>query len=377
MFFAGVASCLALWSDPAFAGARLDLGKGRFINFGAGLRVGYTGTHDTTVDKPKVASDFAVQNARLYLSGQAHEKFKLTFNTELIWGQFDILDAIVQFEPHPAFNIWIGRMLTPADRIEMNGPYYGLSWNQYTVPLYPSDQSNSFATAGAYGRDEGLTIWGDLGKFQYALGVFDGYHGPNTSGDPLLLAGRVAYNFLNKEKNPGYYTSSTYHGKAGDILTLALSGQYQNQGASFVDTTGNPRSTSFKGLSADLLFEKVLRGGNVLNLDGEFKLFDCKCGPERRASPGFTLFDGMSTFATAGFLIGPQIGPGQLQPYLRHTANIPDSGPTSHLTEFGTNYVIDGHNLRLNLNLGYGDANASGYAGNRSLVFALGAQYQL
>ena len=43
-----------------------------------------------------------------------------------------MLDAIAQFEFSPAFNLWIGRMLTPADRIEMNGPYYGLSWNQYT-----------------------------------------------------------------------------------------------------------------------------------------------------------------------------------------------------------------------------------------------------
>jgi len=46
-------------------------------------------------------------------------------------------------------------MLTPADRIEMNGPYYALTWNQYTQPVYPSDQGGDART---YGRDDGITV---------------------------------------------------------------------------------------------------------------------------------------------------------------------------------------------------------------------------
>ena len=48
--------------------------------------------------------------------------------------------------------------------------------------------------------------------------------GPNQD-DNLLYAGRVAYNFLSVEKNPGYYTSGTYYGISGDILTVAVAFQ--------------------------------------------------------------------------------------------------------------------------------------------------------
>lgn len=372
----GLFTCAS--ASTAVAGAKLELDKDRFLNFGAGLRLGYTGTYNASAPKKsRLSHNFAVQNARLYLDGQLHPKFKFTFNTELVWGKWDILDAIAQFEPSPAFNIWLGRMLTPADRIEINGPFYGLSWNQYTVPLFPSDQSTSFDVAGAYGRDEGITIWGSVGKFQYAVGAFDGYHSPTTSGDPLLFAGRFAFNFLNQEKNPAYYTSSTYFGKLGNLLTLAVAGQYQRAGASFSDLNGTPRSENFAGVSVDLFFEGLLRGGHVLNLEGEFKYFNCKCGPDQASTPTFTLFNGMSTFATAGFMVGKPAGPVHFQPYLRHSANFPDPRKASHLSELGLNYLIDGHSLRFNTNATYGDANASGFASsNRVLTFSLGAQYQ-
>src|SRR5690606_35863709 len=104
------------------------------------------------------------------------------------------------------FNLWIGRMLTPADRIEMNGPFYGLTWNQYTVPLLPSDQ---IGQAGLLGRDDGATIWGSVGMFHYALGAFDGVDGGPNQDDNLLFASRISLNFLETENNPAYYTSST------------------------------------------------------------------------------------------------------------------------------------------------------------------------
>lgn len=193
----------------------------------------------------------------------------------------------------------------------------------------------------------------------------------------MLFAGRFAFNFLNKEKNPGYYTSSTYFGKAGDILTLAVAGQYQKAGANFQDASGTPRGADFAGLSVDLFLEKVLSGGHAINFEGEFKYFHCDCGPDVATTPIFTLHDGTSAFATAGFLIGNPVGPVHFQPYVRHTSNFPDAGKSSHLSELGVNYVIDGHNLRLNSNLTYGDANASGAANeNKTLSFTLGAQYQ-
>src|SRR5262249_23659783 len=147
------------------------------------------------------SNSFSLQSARLYLSGSASKTVKFTLNTECkdcvfgeedsagAGGRIDVLDAIAQFELKPEFNVWVGRMLTPADRIEMNGPYYGLSWNQYTVPLLPSDQTGK---AGLLGRDDGVTIWGKTGKFIYAAGLFDGVDGGPNQKDSMLFATRLS-----------------------------------------------------------------------------------------------------------------------------------------------------------------------------------------
>ena len=130
------------------------------------------------------------------------------------------------------------------------------------MPLLPSDQ---LGAAGLLGRDDGVTVWGAQGKLQYAAGLFDGLSGR----DSLLFAGRLAYNFLNMEKNPGYYTSSTYYGGGGDIFTIGISFQSQSDG------WGTPAEPSdFSAFIVDGLFEKVLSGGGVVTVEGEYKSFD-------------------------------------------------------------------------------------------------------
>src|SRR5690606_10965044 len=152
----------------------------------------------------------------------------------------DVLDAIAQIELSPAFNVWIGRMLTPADRIEMNGPFYGLSWNQYTVPLLPSDQ---FGQAGLMGRDDGVTVWGKVGRFQYSLGLSDG-------------AGPAAH--------PGDFSATV----------------------------------------VDFLYEQPRGRGAAVTFEAEYKTFDAELTPAALADPTcFCLFDGDAYFATFAYLL--------------------------------------------------------------------------
>ena len=54
-----------------------------------------------------------------------------------------------------------------------------------------------------------------------------------------MYAGRLTYNFLNAEKNPGYYTSNTYYGTAGDILALEVGFNHQQNGAGSLAAPGN------------------------------------------------------------------------------------------------------------------------------------------
>ncbi len=359
-------------SSPAMAGKKFELDDSRWISLGAGMRVGVTSADDSAPDGSR-GTDFALQSVRLYVNGQVHDNVTFTFNTEKIDGQsVDVLDGFVQYSFSPYVNVMAGRMLTPADRIEMNGPYYGLNWNQYTQPLFPSDQNPVAGLAGSFGRDEGVTLWGNAGKLQYAFGIFDGLNGLSNTSDELLYAGRFAYNFLNKEDNPAYYTSSTYYGGLGNILTAGISAQSQKGGSGSATQSGD-----FAGVTLDILSETVLANKNVLTIEGEYKIFDADFTGGTPAAGGFNLFDGDSYFATAAFLFGQKIGSGQFQPYLRYVKNDPDDAADSDLTELGLNYVISGHNLRLNANFATGDANISGYAApTDSDVFSLGAQVQ-
>ncbi|MCP5144457.1 MAG: hypothetical protein H6978_06505 [Gammaproteobacteria bacterium] len=363
---------LAGATGNANAGYKLELTDTSFISLGMGMRAAAIGRDDGAPDSDSWGTDFDVQNMRLYLSGQITDKIKFTFNTDEIFGDgpVDVLDAIAQFEFSPSFNIWLGRMLTPADRIEMNGPFYGLSWNQYTQPLYASDQGG---TAGTYGRDDGVTVWGTMGKFQYAIGAFDGLNGFSNQSDDVLIAGRFAYNFLNMEDNPAYYTSSTYYGGLGNILTLGVSFQTQDNGTGSAAEPGD-----FFGFTVDLLSETVLDGGGVVTIEGEYKNFDADYTLATTPTAGacFCLFDGDSWFATAAFLFPQEVGVGKFQPYVRYVSNDPSDAADSDLLEVGVNYVISGHNARLNLNYSTGDANISGYRGADTDSISFGAQLQ-
>jgi len=57
------------------------------------------------------------------------------------------------------------------------------------------------------------------------VGVFDGLEGASNTSDSVLVAGRFAFNFLKEEDNPAYYTSSTYYGGLGNILTVGAASQ--------------------------------------------------------------------------------------------------------------------------------------------------------
>lgn len=346
-------ACLggSLFAANAYAAGTIDLGDGRSVSIGAGLRAGFSMVEDAAPSGSDDSSDFDISSVRLYVSGSASEKIKFTFNTECIdcvfgetdpigaGGSIEVLDAIAQFELSPAFNIWVGRMLTPADRIEMNGPFYGLSWNQYNVPLLPSDD---LGQAGLLGRDDGVTVWGSKGKFQYAVGLFDGVDGGPNQQDNLLFATRLAYNFLTMESNPGYYTSGTYFGTAGDIFTVALSYQQQSDA---IGTALDP--SDFDATMIDVLYENALSGGAAFTVEAEYKQIEAET---TATGPGFYLQDGDSYYVTVAYLL-PSTKTTKYQPYVRFVSTDPDtSGSEYDITELGLNIVFRGHNGRLNVN---------------------------
>ncbi len=351
--------------QAALAAATLKIDDTRWISLGAGARVDYR-TAEDSAPNGDWSDDFNLNSGRIYLNGQINKYIKFELNTECVFcgnsalEEFVVLDAIAKFNFSPMFNVWAGRLLVPAERQELNGPYYSTTWDAFKTPFYSSDFSVDFGTGGAgvYARDHGVNVWGSIapeGRLQYLFGVFNGLEssggfGPNQDDNPMW-AGRVAYQFLEVEKNPGYYTSGTYYGGGGDIFTIGFAFQQQDDGSGSLRNPGD-----FFGFSFDVLSEKKLGNESVFTFNGEYKNFDADYASAAFAEHDcFCMFDG-DAYSVAGLYLFPQvIGIGKFQPYVRYTGVNPDGSPDRDEFELGVNYIIDGHNARVSAFWQHGD----------------------
>jgi hypothetical protein len=363
------------------AGATFKIDDTKWVSIGAGLRTSFNAQERAAPNGKAWSNDFQLNNIRLYLNGQIHKYIKVEFNTDCQTcsngGEVRVLDAIGKFEYNPYVNLWLGRMLVPAERREMNGPFYSAVYNIFAngTPFEPADQNlvikSDGTSAGSFGRDDGATFWGAAfdGRFQYAFGVFRGLRSGANANDNPLYAQRIAYNFWDVEKNPGYYTSGTYYGTGGDILTVGVSNQYQKKGAG---SELNP--ASFRGTSVDLLMEKVLPNHGVVTFNGEYKNY----GLSGHAEPltGFTLFEGNAFDVSAMYLFPQKVFIGKFQPYFRYVNVDASIAPTRDVYETGVNYVIDGHNARVSLSWQHGDL-ISPVNNNDLNAMTVGFQWQI
>ncbi len=377
----------------AQAGATFKIDDTKWVSIGAGLRTSFQSAEaGAGANGDKWSNDFNLDNIRLYVNGQIHKYLKVEFNTDCQTcsngGEVRVLDAIGKFEYNPYVNLWVGRMLVPAERREMNGPFYSAIYNVFSAgtPFEPADFNLTIksdgTSAGSFGRDDGATFWGAAfdGRFQYAVGFFRGLRGGANIDDNLLYAQRFAYNFWEIEKNPGYYTSGTYYGKGGDILTLGVSNQYQEGGAGTQTESGN-----FRGTSVDILLEKVLPNKGVVTVNGEYKNYGITGYSQaaRDAGGGFAMFEGNAYDVSAMYLFPQKIGIGQFQPYLKYVNVMPSGSTNRNAYEGGVNYVIDGHNARVSLSWEYGDLMSKGLnysstaTGDHGNAVKLGFQWQI
>ncbi len=377
------------------AGGKIEIDETKWISLGAAARASFTTIEDGAPNGSDWSDDFNLDSARIYVNGQIHEYIKFELNTECVFcgnsalEELVVLDAIAKFEFSPQLNIWAGRLLVPAERQELNGPYYSTTYDAFKTPFYSSDFSVEFGSGGAgvYARDHGVNLWGALGPdgaLQYVFGVFNGLESSTGSGpnqdDNLLYAGRLAYNFLSVEKNPGYYTSGTYYGGGGDIFTVGVAVQYQEDGSGSFLNPGD-----FFGLSVDVLYEKVLTNNGVVTFNGEYKNFDSDYAAAAFTDGGacFCMFDGDSYSLVALYLFSRNIGIGKLQPYVRYTEINPDGSSDRDEIEGGINYIISGHNARISLFYQHGDLATKGLnyapsaAGPTVGAFKIAVQLQL
>jgi hypothetical protein len=380
---AGVASTV----PSAYAGGTIKGDDDKFISIGMGIRQSFNMAEDGSASGAQWSNGFAIDNARIYINGGIHKYVKYAFNTDCFNcaslsgnagpanSAVGLLDAIGQFEFTEKVNFWVGRTLVPTERGELNGPFYHAVFDGFRTPLNPADFSGNFGAGGAgiYGRDNGVVFFGKVHPggthLQYVASVFQGLRSSALSGpnqrDSLKYAGRLTWNLLNDESNPGYYTSGTYYGTAGDILAIAVGGEYQNAGAGSL-----ANKSAFGSIVSDILFEKVLPNNNgVFTANAEYKRYWAENLAAWGNTDCFCMFSGSSVTAYALYLFPNEVGIGRFQPYGRYTfVNSVHSNALDEF-EFGTNYVISGHNARISTYWRTGNlATNGGHSGASPLV---------
>lgn len=339
-------------ASSSYAGQTFTNGD-KSLSLGFGVRTSFNSLQYGAPNGTSRSKAFDVDNMRLYISGQLNDMIRGTFNTERdANGNIVMMDAFTELGFSKNFNVRMGRLIPPTDRSNLDGPFYLNVWQfPGIVSAYPTL---------SIGRDNGALAWGKPldGKIVYAVGAFTGHNvttgGSNDSGN-LLYAGRVAFNFLDPEPAPAYYTASTYYG-AKNIFTVALVYQYQKNGVgSSPVAAGN-----YNSWSTDLLYEQPVESGGVVTVEGAYYKFglgavDCGSGePGSGACPAGNnvggLVAGKAYLATLEYMFPEQFGVGKLQPFVR-TQNFKRdlSQTTSKQTDVGVNYVMNGHDARISV----------------------------
>lgn len=311
--------------------------------------------------------------AELNFSGQIHPNVRMATNVYAngLSGNVQILDAYVGFDFTDEAHLWVGQLLIPVDRANKAGPFYSIPWN-FFAGAFAVGTARLFITPleGTLGRGTGGVFWGDAlsGKLKYLVGAFVD---PTPATSPLY-SGRVGYSFVGREK-AGFGQAATFYGQAeGDVVTLAVGGQYRKDGSvAPAPPTGAmppppaPAPDDFAELNADLFAEIELAEGAFVTGEVDFYQFS---GDNQ---PANNLFSVMGAYATK------VIGIGQLQPMLRFQLASGDNDFSAMAIDAQVGYLIRQQRLRLLANFqhtqlkGIGDAELTG----NKLQLAVQAQF--
>ena len=325
----------------AAAGAKIKIDDTKYFQIGMGFRGSMAVAEDGAPSGTDPSFNFQHDSMRLYTVSQVHKNIQIEYNTRLNTtdDSINVLDAVAKIN-FSAFEFWLGRQLPPSDRSNLDGPFYlNAAWS------FPMVQSFGNIGSGCCGRDNGAAIHGDVkgGKFKWAYGLFEGSQGASDTEDRLKHAARI--DFALGDPEPGFYTGSTYFG-AKKLTTVGFVYQAEADAAGTATNQGD-----FSGFGLDVLIERTLGNGAVVDLEGAFYDWDTEDVQDT------TFIQGDSYLLLASYLMPNKtsIGglQGKLQPFFRYQgynrsmANAAGYHGFHSLAETGINYVIDGFNAKI------------------------------
>lgn len=346
VLLSAVLAASAVAANPANAGGTITFGEDKSISVGFGFITSYKSVEDAAADGDR-SNDFSLNSARLYLSGSMNKYIKGMLNTERSGGgegNWEVIDANVQFQFTPEIAVWAGRFLSPSDRANMAGPYYSSGGGG---GYWANISSRYGFNGGVIGRDEGVAVVTSFMEDHLALsfGAFEGnnifrFSGVNpqsqssnaakalNADDALMYAGRVQYAFWDAE--PGYYGTGNYFG-AKDILTIGVAGRQKSDGA--ISTTDKGDYSSY---SVDFLLEKKDFGPGTVSLEAAYYDYD--------TDDVFESEEGDAYYVGAAYLFNEQVGWGKFMPFVRYQQFDADNNIKTERTDVGVNYVMAPYN---------------------------------
>lgn len=231
-------------------------------------------------DGEDATTGFGFRRNRIALRGAWGEKFSFYVQTEFNEDQnigavevagvnggadFQVLDARMSFDLHPAFKVNVGKFKYNLSRENLESCEDPLTL----------DRSLFIRTAFAGTRDTGVAIWGNLwnDRFQYRLDAMEGrpavgeYTAPSSS--PRYSA-RGHVTLLDPENGYGY--KGTY---LGQKKVLTVGGAYQfEKDVTWTDTTFRIQPRDYKAWTVDGFFEYPFEKAGTVTLSGAYEKVD-------------------------------------------------------------------------------------------------------
>ncbi|MCC6131464.1 MAG: hypothetical protein IT186_16220 [Acidobacteria bacterium] len=241
---------------------------------------------------------------------------KYTGTTKTISTGLQMLDAVVEWRVHKAFNLWGGLIYVPTSREALKS-----SSSEFMLDVGTYAYTASTALASTGGRDTGFQARGYFAndRLEYRVGVFQGLR--ETGGrNAFRSVSRLQYNFFDTEVyNLPAYASSFLGNKK--ILALGVACDFQRD---------------YKGYTGDIQLDFPVSFGSV------------------QSYLGYQNLDGGKTLATlpAQDILQAEIGAyfkkakiGVWGRYEQRTFD--DSRKDETRFQTGLNYYIRGNNLNL------------------------------
>jgi hypothetical protein len=380
-------AAITLPALTANAGGTITFGEDKYVSIGFGMIGSYSSVEDAAANGKDRSNDFSLDSARLYLSGSFNKYIKGMLNTEKsgggTGGNWEIIDANVQFQLTPEVAIWAGRFLSPSDRANMAGPYYSMGGGYWA-----NIASRYGWNGGIIGRDEGVAIVGSAmdNMIGYSFGAFQGdntfrFSGINAQSesstaattlgadDKLMYAGRLQVDFWDPE--PGYYGTGNYFG-AKDILAVGIAARQKSDGAISTSAVGD-----YKSYSVDFLLEKKDVGPGTFSAEAAYYDYD--------TDDVFLSEQGKAYSAGVAYLFNSKVGWGAFMPFLRYQkfkaegatssagVNTSTSDVDTKRFEIGTNYVIEPYNAMITA--AYGDTKVTGSSSTNDFTVKMQFQF--